>query len=232
MVTTTVRPETGAVIKPGPMVSVPPELEVQDEQLSEFAAGSGLGGPFLADQFSAFIAHERMSVNLVRTLHARTDNPALRSRYASVETETLQAVDTWQGLIRELGGNPSYASPAGRATEALDNKVVEALLLSGSADPMTFEQAGLQAFLAGANQCVANAALLAAFADEAKDGPAKQAMITAGGSLSRAALAHADWGSDMLRKMATTQAKHPTAQKVGQAAEKAVDAVRNAVSPG
>lgn len=232
MVTTAVRPETGAVIKTGPMVTAPPDRTVQDQQFDDFAAGSGLGGPFLADQLSAFIAHERMSLNLLRTLHARTDNPSLRSRYAELENETLQAVDTWERLIRGLGGNPQYASPAGRATEALDNKVVEALLLSGSADPMTFEQAGLQAFLTGANQCVANAALLSAFADEADDGATREALTSAAGTLSQAAAGHAEWATDMLRKMAVTQAKHPTIHKIGQTAEKAVDAVRNVVTPG
>ncbi|CUU56235.1 hypothetical protein Ga0074812_107119 [Parafrankia irregularis] len=232
MVTTAVRPETGAVIKPGPMVTVPPDRTVQDQQFDDFAAGSGLNGPFLADQLSGFIAHERMSLNLLCTLHARTDNPALRSRYAELETETLQAVDIWERLIRDLGGNPQYASPAGRATEGLDNKIVEALLLSGSADPITFEQAGLQAFLAGANQCVANAALLSAFAEKADDGAARKALTGAAGILSKAAAGHTAWALNTLRMTVLAQAKHPTIHKIGQAAEKAVDAVRNAVTPG
>jgi len=215
MVTTVVRPETGATIKPGPMISVPPGLEVQDEQLAEFAAGSGLNAPFLADQLSAFIAHEQMSLNLLRTLHARTDNPALRSRYADLEGETLTAVAEWERLIEALGGNPRYASPAGRATEGLDSKIIEALALSGSTDPMTFEQAGLQAFLTGANQCVANATLLGAFAEESDDGPAKRELTAAAGTLLPTARAHADWATGMLRKMAVAQAKHPVAQKIG-----------------
>ncbi|OAA27470.1 hypothetical protein UG55_1008121 [Frankia sp. EI5c] len=214
------------------MVTVAPDHLVEEQHFDDVAAGSGLGGSFLADQLSGFIAHERMSLNLLRTLHARTDNPALRSRYAKLEGETLQAVATWEQLIRELGGNPQYASPAGRATESLDNKLVEALLLSGSADPMTFEQAGLQTFLTGANQCAANAALLAALAEEADDGAARQAMTSAADTLSRTALEHADWATGMLTKMTVAQAKHPTVRKIGQAAEKAVDAVRNAVTPG
>ncbi|MEX5710190.1 hypothetical protein AB1484_18250 [Parafrankia sp. FMc6] len=232
MVTTVVRPETGATIKPGPMVTVPPELEIQEDQLEGFAAGSGLNAPFLAGQLSAFIAHERMGLNLLRTLHTRTDNPALRSRYADLESDTLEAVTAWERLIIALGGNPQYASPAGRVTEGLDSKIVEALLLSGSADQMTFEQACLQAFLTGANQCVANATLLAAFADEADDSPAKQEMTVSAEALLPPAQSHADWATKMLRKMAVTQAKHPVAQKIGQAAEKAMDKVRNAVTPG
>ncbi|EIV91579.1 hypothetical protein [Frankia sp. QA3] len=232
MVTTVVRPETGATIKPGPTVTVPPELEVPDDQPAGFAEGSGLNAPFLADQLSAFIAHERMGVNLLRTVHARTDNPALRSRYADLEDETLDAVAVWEQLIVALGGNPQYASPAGRAIEGLDSKIIESFLLSGSSDPMTFEQAGLQAFLTGANQCVANATLLAAFAEEADDGPAKQEMTATAGMLLAAARFHADRATQMLRTTAVTQARHPVAQKIGQAAEKVVDKVRGAVSSG
>ncbi|EIV92346.1 hypothetical protein [Frankia sp. QA3] len=232
MVTTAVRPETGATIKPGPMITVPADRLVQDDQLRDFAADSGLDGPFLADQFSAFIAHERMGLNLLRTLHTRTDNPGLRNRYAELEGETYEAVGEWERLIEALGGNPQYASPAGRATEALDDKVTEALLLSGSADPLTFEQAEVQAYLAAANQCVAQATLLAAFAEEADDGQAKQEMTASTGALLPPARRHADWATDTLRTMAVAQAKHPMVRKIGEAAEQIVDKVRNAVTPG
>lgn len=112
---TAVRPETGATIRPGPMVTVLPEREVAEDRYTDFAADSGLNGPFLADQLSAFVTHERMGINLVRTLHARSDNPALRARYADLEGETLRAVGVWETLIGQLAGATSTpAPPAGR----------------------------------------------------------------------------------------------------------------------
>jgi hypothetical protein len=232
MASTVAHPEAGAAIRPGTMVTAPPARLVRDDDLKEFAAGSGLNGPFLADQFSAFLAHERMGVDLLRTLHARTNNPALLSRYSDVEGETLRAVESWERLIQKLGGNPQYVSPAARMVEALDEKTVESLALSGSADPLTFEQAGVQAFLNAADQCATNVALLAAFADAAEAGPARQAMVDAAETLRPMAAAHREWAVGALEKMVVIQAKHPLAQKVGQVAEKVVGAVRNAVTPG
>jgi len=232
MPTTAVRPETGAVIKPGPMITVVPEREVGEERYADFAADSGLNGPFLADQLSAFVAHERMGVNLLRALHARTDNPVLRSRYAELEKETLSAVGIWEALIGRLGGSDQYASPAGRATEAMDNKMVEALLLSGSADPMTFEQAGLQAYLCAANQCVVNIGLLADLGREAGDGSARVAISDAAGTLAPTAREHVDWAIRTLTRTTITQAKHPFVQKLARAAERATDKVRTTFGGG
>ncbi|SNQ50853.1 exported hypothetical protein [Frankia canadensis] len=47
-----------------------------------------------------------------------------------------------------------------------------------------------------------------------------------------AAREHAEWATGVLRTMAVQQAKHPLIQKVGQVAEKTMDTVRNAVTPG
>jgi len=234
MPTTAVRPDTGAVLKPGPMITVAPEREVTEDHFTEFAADSGLNGPFLADQLSAFLAHERMGINLLRTLHARTDNPALRRRYADLEGETLEAVGVWEDLVARLGGTDQYASPAGRATEALDGKIIEALLLSGSADPMTFEQAGLQAYLCAARLCDANVRLLDKLADAADIGAARTTLETAVAALTPAARDHVEWAEDTLARTTVTQAKHPFARKVAQAAERATDKIRGVFgdSPG
>nr|MDT0667565.1 hypothetical protein [Micromonospora sp. DSM 115978] len=123
----------------------------------------------------------------------------LRKEYASRLDETIEAVDVWESLVQDdLGGSHQYASPAGRATEALDSKAVEALALSGSTDPMTLEQAGLQTYLVAANHCVVNARLLAAFAREADDGPSREAMRRAAGTLESTADAHVQWATTTL----------------------------------
>jgi hypothetical protein len=215
------------------MVTVPPDRLVQDVNLKEFAVGSGLNGPYLADQFSAFITHERMGIDLLRTLRSRSDNPVTRSRYSDLEGETRQAVESWEQLIHKLGGNPQYVSPAARMVEALDEKVIESLALSGSADPMTFEQAGVQAFLNAAHQCAANASLVTALAEAADAGSvAKQAMFATAEALRATAGSHIAWAAHAMEKMVVRQAKHPLIQKVGHVAEKVVGAVRDAVTPG
>jgi hypothetical protein len=228
MPTTAVRPGTGATSKPGPMVTVVPEREVTEDRYADFTVDSGLNGPFLADQLSAFVAHERMGINLLRTLHARTDNPALRARFADLEAETLNAVGAWETLIGQLGGSHQYASPAGRATESFDSKAIEALLLSGSTDPLTFEQAGLQTYLCAASQCVTNVHLLEELAREADDGEARAAMNDAVAALAPGAREHVDWATQTLTRTTITQAKHPIVQKVARAAERATDKVRTA----
>jgi hypothetical protein len=213
------------------MVTAPPAREVSEQNFDSFAADSGISGSFLADQLSAFIAHERMGVNLVRTLHARSNNPKLRSDYNSRLDETMTAIGEWEQLIESLGGSHQYVSPAGRAVEALDNKAVESLMLSGSTDPMTFEQAGLQAYLQAADTCVRNVQLLAAFAHESEQGNSRDAMERAVGQLQPTAAAHAEWASNTLEKAAVMQAKHPIVKKAGDFVEKAADKIRNAVRP-
>jgi hypothetical protein len=191
-----------------------------------------LNGPYLADQLSAFAAHDRMGIDLLRTLRARTNNPALRSRYSELEGETLRAVESWEQLIQNLGGNRCYVGPSARMVEALGSKAVEAFGLSGSAEELAFEQVGLQTFLDAASHCAANASLLTAFADSADAGPARQVMVGAAEEFRSSAAAHCEWAAGALEKLAVRQAKHPLVQKAQQVAEKVVGAVRDAVTPG
>lgn len=228
MAITAVRPETGAVIRPGPMVTVPPSREVGEDHYAEFARDTGLNGPFVADQLSAFVAHERMGVNLLRVLRARTDDAALGVRYGNLERATLHAVEAWERLIESLGGNPRYVSPAGRATEALDDKAIEALLLSGSADPTVFQQVGMRAFAAAVTQRSLNVRLLAAFAREADEGASRTLFESAVRDLEPAVHSDIAWVTQELEKAAVTQAKHPFAGKIAQAAERASAKVRSA----
>lgn len=223
-----VTPLTGATIKLGPMVTAPPVAQVTDEHLADFAPDSGLNAPFVADQLSAFIAHERDSVNLLRSLASVSSNPMLQSTYKEFATEAEQAAQIWAELILDLGGNPQYASPAGRMTEMLDGKVQEAMLGAGSADPMTVELAGMQAAMLGAHLCVANVDLLEAMAQDAKGRSADQ-MRVAAGKLRPMAEKHHATAMQTITAMVTQQSKHAMVQKVGQAAEKMVDKVKGAL---
>jgi hypothetical protein len=220
-----VTPLTGATIKPGPMVTVPPSAEVTDDDLAPFGADSGLNAAFLADQFSAFIAHERDSANLLRSLAAISSNPALQATYKKFAGEAEEAAQIWADCILDLGGNPQYASPAGRMTEMMDGKLQEAMLGAGSADPMTMELAGMKTAMVGAHLCVVNVDLLDQFA-EAANGPAADVMRQASARLRPLAEKHHQSSMETIATMSVQQAKHPLVQKMGQAAEKLTDKVK------
>jgi hypothetical protein len=220
---------TGATVKPGPMVTAVPDFVIQDEDLAGFAAGSGLNSPFVADLLGASIAHERDGVNLFRMLAATSNNPVLIKKFGELAEEAMQASKIWAELIVGLGGNPNYVSPPGRMTETMDAKIVESFLGAGSADPLTVEMAGVQATLAAATLCVAFADALRALASQADGEPAEK-MRTAAASLSPMAADHVAWAAKQMQTMVTTFGKHGMAQKVGQAAEKMVGKVKDALS--
>jgi rubrerythrin len=220
---------TGATVKPGPMVSAVPDLIVQDDDLAGFAAGSGLNSPFVADLLGAAIAHERDGVNLFRMLAATSNNPVLIKKFGDLAQEAMQASKVWAELIVGLGGNPNYVSPPGRMTETMDAKIVESFLGAGSADPLTLEMAGVQATLAAATLCVAFVDALTTLADEA-DGQAADKMRDAATVLIPTAADHVAWAGKQLNTMVVTFGKHGMAQKVGQAAEKMVGKVKDALS--
>lgn len=227
--TQTVRPKDGAAIKPGPMISVVPDREVTDEMLAEVGTGTGLNGPFLADQLSAWITHERMAVNLFTMLGHRTTNPVLQALFGQLKATAVQAVAVWEALITGLGGNPQYASPMGRMTEGMDSKIVESFLLNGSADPLTFESAGLQAAFAALSLDVLNTQALATFADKADDGDAKQAMDKAAKALATMAETGLTEVDKTISAAMLAQVKSGLVQKAMQGMEKAAGKIKDIV---
>lgn len=218
MTTTRVTKDTGATIKPGPMVVAGPDQVMTDEVLDRVAAGTGLNGPFVADFLAAAATHENDGINLFRALAAMSANPVLQARYQQLQQEAAASVDAYEQLITDLGGQPGYISPPGRMTEAMDAKVLEAFLGSGSADLMTIELKGVEAVLLAATLCVANVSLLAAIADGV-DGDAQAAMLVAVARLEGPAREHLEWAASMQQKMVLTQANSKLAQKAGAALE-------------
>lgn len=120
---------TGATTTPAPMTFAHPDHTVTEEDLQDFASGSGLNGPFLAGALSAFVTHERDGINLFTALAATTASPVLAQ------------------LITELGGNPNYGGHAAQLTEGLDSKILEAFLLAGSSDAPPLDMMTIQTTL-------------------------------------------------------------------------------------
>jgi hypothetical protein len=225
----TVTLETGATLKPGPMLTVLPELEVVESEVSDFAADSGLNGVFLADALSAAITHQRCGMNLLRMITVNSDNPLTKPQIAAMTKQQETSIDAYEALITQLGGNPQYASPNARMTEILDSKIVEAFSLSGSADPLTRELKSVEAVLIAATCSIQHVALLRALAEAADEGDTRSALQNAVNVLSDPAEQQAEWARTTMLKLGSTQAKHPIVQKVAQAAEHAVGAVKNAL---
>jgi hypothetical protein len=222
-----VLPETGATIKPGPMITVVPSRRISDEQLAHFGEGTGLNGPFLADILSACVTHQRMGGNLFRMLESRTANPVFQAMYAELLASGEQSVAACERLIGQLGGNPQYASPPARLQEGMDAKVIESLLLSGSADLLSLETAGLMAAYCALVLSLLHAETLETLAGEATDSDAKQALVQGAREIAVVARSGRDQTREAMDKALLLQAKHPVGQKLMQGMEKVTAAVRD-----
>lgn len=229
MALTRIAPDTGAVIKPGPMVVAPPERIVLDADMAAMAEGSGLNSGFLADVLAAAVTHERMGMNLFRMLGSMTNNPMLHPMYKQFVGEASNSVDAWERLITRLGGRHTYVSPAGRMTEGMDSKIIESFQGSGSADPLTVELKGVEAVLTASALCVANVALLRTTANGLPEGDeTRTAMEEAIAELEGPAHQHLQWAVTTQQTMVATQLSSKLAQTVGAVAEELVGKVKDA----
>jgi hypothetical protein len=233
---TRVTKDTGATIKPGPMITAHPDQVVTDDApaLASFASegDTGLNGPFVADLLSSCLAHENMGKNLFQMLGQTTANPALQAQYAHFRGDALTAVETYKTLITALGGNPHYASPAGRMTEGLDQKMIESFAAGGgSADPLTLDLKGVEAVLLASTMCVANTMLLSSLAEGLDEGsPVRTAMETAAAALLPVQEGHLSWAASMQRSMVLTQARSRFAQGAAAAVEGVAAKVKDALT--
>jgi hypothetical protein len=230
MTTTRVQPDTGATIKPGPMLEARPELVVTDADLADVAPGTGLNGPFLADLLASAAAHENDGKNLYQALGHMTANPMLQAKYKQFREESVAAVATYEQLATSLGAPISYISPPARMTEAMDGKLLEAFILSGSADPLVLELKGVEAVLMASTLCVANVALFEHIAAGLPDGDAKAAFAEHLPTLAEAGASHLHWAASTQRTMVTSQAGSRTVQKVLDVAETVVGKIKDALT--
>lgn len=214
-----IQPDTGATIKPGPMVVAPPERVVTDAEQVAIGEATGLNGPFVADLLSSCVTHERMGVNLFRALGSMTANPLMQATFAGMRADGEAAVEAYEELITALGGSPAYASPPARMTEAMDSKLLSAFLLSGSADPLVLELKSVEAVLMATTICLANTALLENLAESVAGGPARSAMEQAASVLRPPQERHLEWAVQAQQTMVLTQANSRLAQRAAELLE-------------
>jgi hypothetical protein len=226
---TRVQKDTGTTIKPGPMLEVAPGQVVTDADLADVAPGTGLNGPFLADLLASAAAHENDGKNLFQALGHMTANPMLQAKFKQFREESVVSVQGYEQLATRLGAPIMYISPAARMTEAMDAKLLEAFLLSGSADPLVLELKAVEAVLLAATLCVANAALFEAIAVGLPDGDAKAAFDELLPPLRDAGERHLEWAASTQRTMVTSQAGSRLVQSALGVAENVVGKIKDAL---
>lgn len=220
--------DKGGKIKPVGMGAAEPQCQLTEDQLKDFAAGAdSLNGPFFADLLSAFLAHEQAGYHLYRVIAEQTQNPMLARRYREFGQETEDHIRILSDLISQLGGDPMYVSPAARMTEAVGGKLIEAQLLSGSADIMTLELTMLEAVVLAETKDHANWSFLSMLAQELPDSDAKSAIQAAVAQVAPQEDNHLNWAKDTWSQLAKTQTQSRTAQKIGEFAEKTVGKVKD-----
>ena len=179
MPVTTVTKTTGGKTRPMPMTVAAPAQQLGSADLERFAQAAQLNGPFFADLLSAFCAHERCGAHLYRSAAGQTQNADWRLKYEEFGRETEHHIEIYEHLIRQLGGDPRYVSPAARLTEFRATKLMEAVLFTGSIDLKTAELAHLECVLLAEEKCHSNWQFLSTLTEQLPDSSTKQALQAA-----------------------------------------------------
>jgi hypothetical protein len=176
---------------------------------------------------SAVLTHERCGVHLYRSVSGRSLNPMLKRRYESAEKAVLEAVEVLEGLVTSAGGNPSYVSPAARATQGMDTKLVESTFaLGGSIDVMTQEMAILDAVFLAESMAKANWETLAVLAGQLPDGDLKTSFQEAADQIGPVKDEGFTWAKETKMKMVVLQSESRMMAAAGAKAEELVEKVK------
>jgi ferritin-like metal-binding protein YciE len=227
MPTLTPTAATGARSKPEEMTYVDPARTMMPDEDEAFLANTGLNGPFVADLLSDMLAHERCGAQLYRSVADRTNNPVLKQRYKHFGKETVEHVETLEGLIAGLGGDPGYISPAARATEKAGIGLLEStFLLAGSVDLMTQELVMLDAVLLAEAKDHANWSCLAGMVDDLPDSDVRDAFQAAVDEVEVQEDEHLRWAQDMRCRMISLQATSGPASSLALKAEEMIARIK------
>lgn len=220
--------DTGARGKTMPAVSHPPDRGLDDEAMRSKLPDLGLNMAFVADILSAVLAHERGGRHLYRSVAGRTLNPMLKSRYEEFGDETEHHAAVLEDLIRAMGGDPQYVSPAARATEAAGKRIVESTFaLAGSLDVMTAEMAMLDGVLLAESIDHANWTSMDHLAGELPSGALRDRFRTTVDEVLADEDEHLEWARTTRTKMIELQAKHETLTSVAAHGEELADRIRS-----
>lgn len=215
--------DTGARTKPSPVVYAPPRREMTDDMLVELLGGLGVNPAFVADIMSAALTHERCGRHLYRSVAGRTANPVLKAKYQHFGNETERHVEVLETLVIAMGGDPNYVSPAARATEAADARILEStFLLSGSVDLMAAEMTMLDAVLLAETIDHNNWRAMADLAGELPDGELRDQFAESVASVMADEENHLEWAAETRLKMIRLQASSSPLAAAGAKVEEMV----------
>ena len=219
---------TGARSVAQQMTVVDPARTLVPEEETEFVAGTGLNGPFVADLLSDMLAHERCGAHLYRAVEQRTNNPVLQERYRHFGEETVEHVAILERLITELGGDPAYISPAARATEKAGTALLEStFLLGGSVDLFTQEQVMLDAVLLAEAKDHANWSCLAGMVEDLPTGDVRTALEAATDEVEVQEDEHLRWAQDTRCRMISLQATSDPTSSLSIKTEEVIARIKN-----
>jgi len=219
--------DKGATTKPQTMVYAEPTQLVTDDMLREQLPDLGLNTAFVADILSAMLTHERCGRHLYRSVEGRTNNPVLQAKYREFGQETERHAEILEQLIAQMGANPNYVSPAARAVEGMDSKLVEStFMLSGSVYLMTAEMAMLDAVFLAESADHANWKALGAIAEQLPAGAMRDSVQAAVGEVEQQEDRHLEWASETKLKLVKLQAGSKTMTQMGAKMEQIVAGIK------
>jgi rubrerythrin len=223
--------DTGGTSKLNEIVRVDPRRAVDGDALAPGLVSTGLNHGFIADLLSAMLTHERCGVHLYRSVAGRTNNPMLKRKYEEFGAETLEHVTIFENLITQSGGNPNYVSPAARAVQGSDTKLLEStFMLAGSVDVMTQEMVLLDAVLQAEAMCHANWQVLAQLADQIPAGEVRDNFLAAVSSVEAQEQEHEGWARSTKAQLVILQAKSESMAKMGTKVEQLMETVKGWLS--
>jgi rubrerythrin len=218
----------GATALANDLLLVDPRAQVTPDVLAATMPDSELDTAFVADLLSGMLAHERCGVHLYRSVAARTHNPMLKSQYEAFGHETEHHVDVLERVVGSLGGNPCYSSPAARAVEAMDSKLVESTYLAtGALDPMTAESAMLDAVFLAETACHAQWELLSSLTDTMEEGEMRAAFRAAVEEVEAQEDEHLEWARTTKARLVQLRAEGGAADAAGSKAEELVARIKS-----
>lgn len=194
MTTLTPTKDTGATVKPAPGLYAESGSYALPDELAAFMPGSGLNGEFMADQLSSILTHERCGVHLYRSVAGRTTLDGLREKYEEFGRQTERHVEILESFIAQCGGNPNCVSPAARATEGTNAKILESTFaLNGTVDLETAELTMLNAVFLAESVDHANWELLAQICEQLPEGDVRTALRSAVDEVEQQEDEHLSW---------------------------------------
>ena len=204
--TIVVTKSTGGTAQPMESTYVPPESQVA-ATASAALSEAGMDPAFMADLFSACVAHERCGAHLYQSVAGRTTDPELRRNYEQFGGETREHIDKLERIIVEAGGDPMYVSPAARATERAAGGILESTyLLSGSVDAATAEVVMLEAVMLAEAKDHSNWELLAQLAVGMTGSPLAELMQSTTQEVLAQEEEHYGWARDTRARLLFEQA--------------------------